>query len=275
MKIKQFFTILTISGVVTLTSCNKEEQVSEPSYKSGTITLSDFGNSHNDKLEYVGDNSTDLANSTMDDRLQVANAYSDPVFGNSSNTTLAQAQDGVDYLDTVLNNLSDAGDILQADGYVDTMTAYYNDLGQLFSDAQDSANSKSDYFTPSQFAIDIDDIIDEIEANHTLHWNSTNLTGHNAARTVATMEIAKASYAYWYNACLDNSTSPWAGYMEQFYKSDGFFSRLWTGIKRTAVDVFSFPSCPYCGGYDQYGNWTPYNMGDAWGYAGDQSAAVD
>ena len=48
-------------------------------------------------------------------------------------------------------------------------------------------------------------------------------------------------------------------------------------IKRTAVDIWAFPSCPYCGGIstDPSVEPTPYDLGQVWNYAGEQSSQVE
>lgn len=55
------------------------------------------------------------------------------------------------------------------------------------------------------------------------------------------------------------------------------FKKIWMAIKRTAVDIWAFPSCPYCGGIstDPSVEPTPYDLGQVWNYAGEQSSQVE
>lgn len=273
MKFK-FLTLFFVGGLITFTSCNKnkqEDMSSNPKTQS-TQNLDQYGISHNAKLDYVAANISDLASSSFSQRLAAANAYSDPTFGNPSSTTLSDAQAGITYAETIIEDFDAAGQILASDGHITSeMSIYYDELGVLLENARNNFLNEV-YYTPETFSSDVDLIIADIYDNHTVTVNQSTGEGSEAGKAVITMEIAKASYAYWYEAALDNSTSPWASYFQTNYKKPGFWDRLWTGVKRVAVDIYSFPSCPYCGGA---GTGEPYDLNKAWDYSGDQSSDVD
>jgi len=273
MKIKKSFWALALGGVITFASCNKDESSSSETQLKSTTSLNYFGISHNAKLDYVGNNTSDLENSTTSERLETADGYIDPVFGDLNGTTLSQSNAGIVYTDDIYADLLNAGNTLSSDNYIDdNFSSYYNNLGQLFQDALDSVSAQVDY-TPQYFSVQVDLIISEIETNHDVTLDESNWSGSEATKAIITLEIAKSSYSYWHDAASTGTTNPWSSFVDVNAKVQAnFWERAWLSIRRAATDTWSFPSCPVCGRGDQQGG---YDLRAAWDYAGDQSAAVD
>jgi len=238
MKIKHSFWALALGSVITFTSCNKDESNTSETQLKSTTSLSYFGTSHNSKLDYVGNNTSDLENSTPSERLETADGYIDPVFGDLNATTLSQSNTGIVYTDGIYSDLLNAGNTLSSDSYIDdSFSSYYNNLGQLFQDVLDSIDIQIDY-TPQDFSTKVDLIINEIEASHNVSLNESNWSGSEAAKAIITLEIAKASYSYWHDASVTNSTNPWASHMDIHAKVQaGFWDKLWLGVRKAATDV--------------------------------------
>lgn len=260
---------------MALASCSKppmEEFQYIGGYKFGV-----FGTEHNAKLDFVDSLITDLPSSTYNDRFNVSVQFNSSIFPVSLNNSLEAMEDGTNRIDFINSSAVNGGDYLNLIGLITDPTVIdnYNKVDSLLFRLEEVAVSSGTWLSPSQFNVIIDDWISIVSSE--VVYDSISGTGNDEAIFVANMEIAKSSYEYWFTAATDVN-APWGDYFEVNgeNKMDApFYKKAWLAIKRTAVDIWAFPSCPKCGGAKPNAPYEPYDLKKAWYYAGDQSATVE
>jgi len=270
---KRSFLFITLLAL----SCSKQELAELSNTKQ--IDFSYYGTEHNAMLDLVDSLITDLPSSTSADRLSAASSYVSPIFGNLPSSGIDEIEDGMNRIEYITSTVVYGGSYLNEIGLIDDYEVIiaYNSVDSLLLSMEEQAVLNSNWYTPTQFNTEIDKLIQSVSSN--VQYDSLSKTGNDRALFIANMEIAKSSYEYWF-AAASNIYAPWGEYFEinsANKTTASVFKKIWMAIKRTAVDIWAFPSCPYCGGIspDPSVEPTPYDLGQAGNYAGEQSSQVE
>lgn len=262
---------------ILMLSCSKAELPEQNN--SNQIDFSYYGTEHNAMLDLVDSVIIDLPSSTSAQRLNASSLYNSPIFGNLSSSGMEEIEDGMNRIEYITSTAVFGGSYLDELGIISDFEVIiaYNTLDSLLLSMEEQAVLNANWYTPVQFNTELDKLILSVSSN--VQYDSVSKTGNDRALFIANMEIAKSSYEYWFTAA-SNVYAPWGEYFEVNSANKttaSLFKKIWMAIKRTAVDIWAFPSCPHCGGVSSEPGTpsTPYNLGQAWNYAGEQSSQVE
>lgn len=239
---------LLITLIVVLTvSCLKDDKYLVQSETFSTKSTNNYallsvcenlGFCHNSVLEYVGDNCNPMKDS-RETRFMIANRFL------GCCDTWVDKQSVFDTIEYHVYN----GDIIEyiseKEIFSDSSLLVLSRINNLFEYACLSAQD-SNVFSSRSFSDSIASIITYIFANFSVEYNDSTGDANEYASLVSYCYLANSTYNYWFNQA-NNINNNWFEFLElgnyaysSNPKPNGFFGRIWRGIKIAAVDTWTF-----------------------------------
>ncbi len=217
---------------IILFSCKKNEN--KNSREEQKIAFEQLANFHNEGLQYVGQFGP--SNLTQKQRYYLVDEFlginpdwtNDSIFISQINQICGNGDISFLFIgqNRSTNNIDpDLKNILSK---IDTL------FDEMLYKAENNIET-----SPTEFNYKVDQLIDFIYENYNVQYDEKTNKANKYGVVVASLFLAKFTYAYWYEAATDPN-HPWYDYMHSNAERNLFLRSIWRAIRAAARDVWGF-----------------------------------